>query len=77
MWHVLGPGAADRAAPYILANNLFRGAVAQDLVKTVHSSPSAIKDAIAAFADVGMDELIVKPCVADLDQVDRLADLLP
>jgi alkanesulfonate monooxygenase SsuD/methylene tetrahydromethanopterin reductase-like flavin-dependent oxidoreductase (luciferase family) len=76
-WYVLGAGAADRAAPLVHANQAFRGPVAEDLAKAVPSSPQAIKDMIAAFADVGMDELILKPCLAEIDQVDRLADLLP
>lgn len=77
LWYVLGAGAADRAAPLVRANQAFRGPAAEDLAKAVPSSPRAIKDTIAAFADVGMDELILKPCLAELDQVDRLADLLP
>jgi alkanesulfonate monooxygenase SsuD/methylene tetrahydromethanopterin reductase-like flavin-dependent oxidoreductase (luciferase family) len=76
-WYVLGAGAADRAAPLVRANQAFRGPMAEDLAKAVPSSPQAIKDTIAAFADVGMDELILKPCLAEIDQIDRLADLLP
>jgi alkanesulfonate monooxygenase SsuD/methylene tetrahydromethanopterin reductase-like flavin-dependent oxidoreductase (luciferase family) len=75
-WYVLGPGALERAAPYIRENQAFRGDIVEDLVKGVPSSSPSIKDVIAAFADVGMDELILKPCLAEIDQVDRLADLL-
>ena len=75
-WFMLGAGAPERAAPFIRANQAFRGPIVEDLVKSVPSSPQAIKDMIAAFADVGMDELILKPCLAETDQVDRLADVL-
>jgi len=75
-WFVLGPGALERAAPLIRANQAFRGSIVEDLVKSVSSSPQAIRDVIAAFADVGMDELLLKPCLAEIDQVDRLADVL-
>ena len=75
-WFMLGPGALERAAPFIRANQAFRGAIVEDLVKSVPASSQAIKDTIAAFADVGMDELILKPCLADVDQVDRLADVI-
>ena len=75
-WYVLGPGALDRAAPFVRANQAFRGALAEELARSVPASPQAIKDVIAGYADVGMDELILKPCLADLDQVDRLAELL-
>jgi alkanesulfonate monooxygenase SsuD/methylene tetrahydromethanopterin reductase-like flavin-dependent oxidoreductase (luciferase family) len=75
-WFMLGPGAPERAAPFIRANQAFRGTIVDDLVRGVPSSPQMIRDVIAAFADVGMDELILKPCLAEIDQVDRLADTL-
>ena len=75
-WFMLGPGAPDRAAPFIRANQAFRGTIVDDLVRGVPLSPHMIKDMIAAFADVGMDELVLKPCLAEIDQVDRLADVL-
>lgn len=37
-------------------------------------SPEAVADAISAFADAGVDELILDPTVSDPDQVDLLAD---
>jgi hypothetical protein len=76
-WYMLGAGADERAAPLIRANQAFRGPMAEDLAKAVPSSLQAIRDTIAAFADVDMEELILEPCLAELDQVDRLADLLP
>ena len=36
----------------------------------------SIKDMRKAFADIGTDELIFWPCLADLDQIDRLEDVL-
>jgi alkanesulfonate monooxygenase SsuD/methylene tetrahydromethanopterin reductase-like flavin-dependent oxidoreductase (luciferase family) len=39
-------------------------------------SPGAIRGAMSAFEDVGVDELILDPTVADLSQVDRLADVV-
>jgi alkanesulfonate monooxygenase SsuD/methylene tetrahydromethanopterin reductase-like flavin-dependent oxidoreductase (luciferase family) len=37
-------------------------------------SPAAIREQAAAFEHAGVDELIFDPTVANLDQVDRLAD---
>lgn len=34
----------------------------------------AVRDTVAAFADIGADELIFSPGVGDLDEVTRLAD---
>ena len=39
-------------------------------------SPEAISGAVQAYADVGVDELILDPTVPDPDQVDRLADVV-
>lgn len=40
-----------------------------------HRSPQAVKDAIAAFADAGFDELILDPTVPDPGQVELLAEV--
>jgi alkanesulfonate monooxygenase SsuD/methylene tetrahydromethanopterin reductase-like flavin-dependent oxidoreductase (luciferase family) len=37
-------------------------------------TPQAVRERAAAFQQVGVDELIFDPTVANLDQVDRLAD---
>jgi alkanesulfonate monooxygenase SsuD/methylene tetrahydromethanopterin reductase-like flavin-dependent oxidoreductase (luciferase family) len=37
-------------------------------------TPQAVRDQAAAFERLGVDELIFDPSVADLGQVDRLAD---
>ena len=39
-------------------------------------SPDAIRGAVAAFADVGVDDLILDPTVSDVEQVDLLADVV-
>ena len=39
-----------------------------------HRSAQAIRDVVAAFAEVGVDELILDPTVGDPEQVDLLAE---
>jgi alkanesulfonate monooxygenase SsuD/methylene tetrahydromethanopterin reductase-like flavin-dependent oxidoreductase (luciferase family) len=39
-------------------------------------TPEAVRELAAAFEELGVDELIFDPTVADLDQVDRLADAI-
>jgi alkanesulfonate monooxygenase SsuD/methylene tetrahydromethanopterin reductase-like flavin-dependent oxidoreductase (luciferase family) len=39
-------------------------------------SENAIKDAAAAYADAGVDDLLLDPTVAEISQVDRLADVV-
>ncbi len=46
------------------------------MAKTFPASPDAVKDKLSAFGDVGMDELVFWPCAADLEQLERLADLI-
>jgi hypothetical protein len=50
--------------------------MAEQIASSVPSTPEAVKGAIQAFADIGVDELICWPCIPDLDQVDRLAELI-
>jgi hypothetical protein len=45
------------------------------MIANLPVTAQAIKDRIKGFADIGMDELILWPCIADLDQVDLLADI--
>ena len=73
----LGPDAEERAAAYMRSYYSFQGAEKAELrVKAINSSPKAIKTRIKALADVGMDELIIWPCISDLDQIDRMTDLI-
>jgi alkanesulfonate monooxygenase SsuD/methylene tetrahydromethanopterin reductase-like flavin-dependent oxidoreductase (luciferase family) len=76
VYYALGPNAAERAGAYIRDYYAFMGPMADTLAQSVPSSPDAIKGAIQGLADAGMDELVCWPCVAELDQVDRLADLV-
>jgi alkanesulfonate monooxygenase SsuD/methylene tetrahydromethanopterin reductase-like flavin-dependent oxidoreductase (luciferase family) len=73
LYWALGPDAAARAGAYIRNYYGFLGPVAEAFAAGVPSTPEAIKGAIAAYAAAGMDELLLWPCVPDLDQVDRLA----
>lgn len=40
----------------------------------VAAGPGPVKDRLATYADLGVDELIFSPAVGDLDEVSRLAD---
>ena len=47
---------------------------AEQVAAGASRTPEAVKEMADAFAAAGVDELIFDPTVADLDQVDRLAD---
>ena len=39
-------------------------------------TPQEIRDALSAFESVGVDEMILEPGIGDLDQLERLADVV-
>jgi len=52
----------------------FLGDFADVIANGALRSPQALRDAIKAFEEAGLDELILDPTVPDLAEVDRLAD---
>ncbi|GAC1350481.1 MAG: LLM class flavin-dependent oxidoreductase [Ktedonobacteraceae bacterium] len=76
MYWGFGPNASERVAAYIRNYYAFIGPRSEQMAGAVPATPEAVKGAIQAFADIGVDELICWPCIPDLDQVDRLADLI-
>ena len=76
MYYALGPDAAARAGDYLRHYYAFMGPMAETIASSVPTSLEALRGAIAAFAEVGVDELVLWPCTPDLDQIDRLAGLV-
>jgi hypothetical protein len=52
------------------------GPQVERMVQAIPATPEAVKRTIQAFAEVGADDLMLWPCLAHLDQVDRLAALV-
>jgi hypothetical protein len=48
--------------------------MADQIVQSMMTTPQAIQAAVQAYEAVGADEFILWPTVAQLDQIDRLAD---
>jgi alkanesulfonate monooxygenase SsuD/methylene tetrahydromethanopterin reductase-like flavin-dependent oxidoreductase (luciferase family) len=46
------------------------------IVEGALRSPQAVQDAVKAFEDAGITELVFDPTVPDLDEIERLADLV-
>lgn len=72
----LGPNGAERSTEYILDYHAPLGPMAHQMARFVLSSPEAIRGCLHAFEDLGTDELVLMPCIPELDQVQRLIDCL-
>ena len=72
----LGTNAKERIASYIGNYYAFMGPQAGQMASSLPSTPEAVKDMMRRFEEIGADELILWPCIPDLDQVDRLAELI-
>lgn len=75
-YYGLGPDAAELAARYIRDYYRFMGPAVEGFATSIPSTSEAVKATLEAFAAVGVDELIMWPCIANLEQVDRLADVV-
>ena len=74
-YYALGPNA-ERGGDYIRDYYSFIGPGADDMARSIPSTPEAVDDLLRGLSDVGADEVICWPTVAELDQVDRLAELV-
>ncbi len=67
----------EQSRDYLLDYYAPMGADAAEMIAgSALRSPEAISGAVAAFADVGVDELILDPTVPDPGQVDLLAEVV-
>jgi alkanesulfonate monooxygenase SsuD/methylene tetrahydromethanopterin reductase-like flavin-dependent oxidoreductase (luciferase family) len=75
LYYALGPNA-ERGADYIRDYYSYFGPGADDMARSIPSSPKTIEELIRGFSDIGADEVVCWPTVAELDQVDRLAEII-
>ena len=75
LYYALGPNA-ERGGDYIRDYYSYFGPAVDDIARSIPSSPEAVEGLIRGFGDVGADEVICWPTVAELDQVDHLAELV-
>ena len=74
--YALGSNAADKVGGYIRHYYSFLGEAAETMARNAISTPEALKDTIRDMEGIGMDEVVFLPSVADLDQMERLADII-
>lgn len=64
------------AHEYMLDYYAFTGPFAERIAEGLLTSPQAIAQFVRGYAEAGCDELVLLPAVSDLEQLDRLADVL-
>ena len=74
-YYALGADAGTAAAEYINANYAFDPALAERRLRTIPLGDAAVRDTIRRQADMGADEILLRPVAADIAQLERLADL--
>jgi alkanesulfonate monooxygenase SsuD/methylene tetrahydromethanopterin reductase-like flavin-dependent oxidoreductase (luciferase family) len=74
--YALGPNAADKVGGYIRHYYAFLGEAAEQMAQNAISTPEAVQDTIRDMESIGMDEVVFLPSVADMDQLERLADII-
>ena len=50
--------------------------IARLITDGVSDGPARVKETVAAFADIGADELILSPTVGDIEEITRLAEIV-
>ena len=72
----LGEEHAEESVHNLRSYYGFLGEWAETVAAGAHRTPAAIQETAAAFERLGVNELIFDPTVAELGQVDRLADVV-
>ncbi len=69
-----GLGDEERSRTALRHYYGFLGQYVDMIVDSAIRTPQAARDAVRAFAEAGVTELVFNPTIADLSEVDRLAD---
>jgi len=75
-YYALGPDAKERASAYLRNYYTWLGPMVEMMINNLPLTIEAIKERIQAYADISADEVIIWPCTPDLEQLDKLAELL-
>jgi hypothetical protein len=69
-------GEEEESTKNLLDYYGYLGDMATGIAGSTPRTPEAIRERVKAFEQTGIDELILDPTVGDLEQVDRLADIV-
>jgi alkanesulfonate monooxygenase SsuD/methylene tetrahydromethanopterin reductase-like flavin-dependent oxidoreductase (luciferase family) len=72
----LGPDADEAARAYVTEAYGHDPALAERRLRGVPTTPVAVRALLTRLSAMGMDEVILRPCTAGIDQLDRIAELV-
>ena len=76
-YYALGDAEAiEGGAAYLRDYYAFTGPFAEKVAAANLTTPSAIRDFVRGYEEAGCDELVLLPTVSQVDQLERLADVL-
>jgi alkanesulfonate monooxygenase SsuD/methylene tetrahydromethanopterin reductase-like flavin-dependent oxidoreductase (luciferase family) len=75
-YYGIAPGAIDATVEALKDWYRFLGPVSETMAQSFPQSPATIKDVLKQFEDVGVDEVVLYSGSDDIDEVDRLADVI-
>jgi alkanesulfonate monooxygenase SsuD/methylene tetrahydromethanopterin reductase-like flavin-dependent oxidoreductase (luciferase family) len=75
-YFALGADVLEPGRAYMRDYYAFTGPFAEKIVEGLLTTPQQIAAQVRGYAEAGCDELSLLPAVADLEQVDRLAELV-
>jgi alkanesulfonate monooxygenase SsuD/methylene tetrahydromethanopterin reductase-like flavin-dependent oxidoreductase (luciferase family) len=75
-YFALGDDVRDRAMDYMRDYYAFTGPFAEKIAEGLLTTPQQIAGQVRGYAEAGCDELVLLPAVAEIDQVERLAEVV-
>ena len=72
----IGQDALERGRANQMRYYSWMGEAAEARAKAIPSTHEAVRDALSALEAIGVDEVVLGPAVADIDQLDRAAELV-
>ena len=69
-------GTVERGRDYMRAYYGFTGPFAERIAEGMLATPQAIAQFVRGYAEAGCDELVLLPAVGDIEQLERLQDVL-
>ncbi|HEX7737024.1 MAG TPA: LLM class flavin-dependent oxidoreductase [Ktedonobacteraceae bacterium] len=75
-YYGLGPNVADWVNRTVRDYYAPLGPAATQVAAGVRTTPEALCGLVQEFADMGVDELLLWPCIPELDQISRLEDAI-